>query len=99
MRYSKNSKSSIFGQFLPILATFYEVKITFLKKLVGGAQVTNLMFYDSTCSGVSKISNLFCAHFWVNKSLSMMCVTNLKVVVLDLKNCLVFVERVCFSIQ
>jgi hypothetical protein len=26
--------------FLPILATFYEVKITFLKKLVGGAPVT-----------------------------------------------------------
>jgi hypothetical protein len=25
---------------MPILATFYEVKITFLKKLVGGAPVT-----------------------------------------------------------
>jgi hypothetical protein len=34
------SKNSIFGQFLPILATIYEVKITFLKKLVGGAPVT-----------------------------------------------------------
>jgi hypothetical protein len=31
------------------------------------------MFSESTCSGVSKISNLFlCEHFWVNKSLSMM---------------------------
>jgi hypothetical protein len=27
--FSKKSKNSIFGQFLPILATFYEVKITF----------------------------------------------------------------------
>jgi hypothetical protein len=32
------------------------------------------MFSESTCSGVSKISNLFlCKPFWVNKSLSMMC--------------------------
>jgi hypothetical protein len=59
-------KNSIFGQFLPILATFYEVKITFLKFL---------KFSDSTCSGASKISNFFsCAHFWVNKSLRRMCV-------------------------
>jgi hypothetical protein len=35
--FSKKSKNSIFGQFLPILATFYEVKITFWKKMVGGA--------------------------------------------------------------
>jgi hypothetical protein len=27
--FSKKSKNSIFGQFLPILATFYKVKITF----------------------------------------------------------------------
>jgi hypothetical protein len=27
--FSKKSKISIFGEFLPILATFYEVKITF----------------------------------------------------------------------
>jgi hypothetical protein len=27
--FSKNRKKSIFGHFLPILATFYEVKITF----------------------------------------------------------------------
>jgi hypothetical protein len=34
-----------------------------------------LMFSDSTCSGVSKISNRFlCAHFWVNNLLSMMCI-------------------------
>jgi hypothetical protein len=32
--FSKNSKKSIFGHFLPISATFYEVKITFWKKLV-----------------------------------------------------------------
>jgi hypothetical protein len=32
-----------------------------------------LIFSESTCSGVSKISNLFlCTHFWVNKYLSMM---------------------------
>jgi hypothetical protein len=31
------------------------------------------VFSDSTCSGVSKISyGVFCEHFWVNKSLSMM---------------------------
>jgi hypothetical protein len=28
--FSKKLKNSIFGQFLPILATFYEVKITLL---------------------------------------------------------------------
>jgi hypothetical protein len=27
--FSKKSKNSIFGQFLPILDTFYELKITF----------------------------------------------------------------------
>jgi hypothetical protein len=27
--FSKKPKNSIFGQFLPILVTFYEVKITF----------------------------------------------------------------------
>jgi hypothetical protein len=32
----------------------------------------NLMFSESTCSGVSKIRNQK-THFWVNKSLSMMC--------------------------
>jgi hypothetical protein len=40
--FSKKSKNSIFGQFLPILVTFYEVKITFWKKLVGGATKTDL---------------------------------------------------------
>jgi hypothetical protein len=35
--------------------------------------IFNLIFSESTCSGVSKISNFFlCEHFWVNKSLSMM---------------------------
>jgi hypothetical protein len=42
--FSKKSKNSIFGQFLPILATFYEVKITFLKKLVEQARATYLKF-------------------------------------------------------
>jgi hypothetical protein len=31
------------------------------------------MFSESTCSGVPKsITKIFCTHFWVNKSLSMM---------------------------
>jgi hypothetical protein len=40
--FSKKSKNSMFGQILPILATFYKVKITFGKKLVGGATKTDL---------------------------------------------------------
>jgi hypothetical protein len=37
------------------------------------------MFSESTCSGVTKMSNLFlCEHFWVNKSLSMMCLVKIR---------------------
>jgi hypothetical protein len=32
--------------------------------------IFNLIFSESTCSGVFKFSySLFCAHFWVNKPL------------------------------
>jgi hypothetical protein len=37
-------KSLKISQFLPILATFYETKITFWKKLVGGAPETYFQF-------------------------------------------------------
>jgi hypothetical protein len=56
--FSKTLNNSIFGQFLPILTTFYEVKITFLK---------------NSCSVVSKISNLFCARTFGLKSPSAWC--------------------------
>jgi hypothetical protein len=36
--FPKKWKNSNFGQFLPILVTFYKVKITFFKKLVEGDQ-------------------------------------------------------------
>jgi hypothetical protein len=43
------------------IATFYELKITFWKKLVEGAPTTflHLIFSDSTLSGVSKTSYVF----------------------------------------
>jgi hypothetical protein len=45
MRNFKKSKNSIFGRFLPILATFMKsVKITFLKKLVEQAPAIYLKF-------------------------------------------------------
>jgi hypothetical protein len=57
-------KGSKIGQLLPIvanamLATFYELKITFWKKLVEGADITyfQLDIYESTCSCVSEIRN------------------------------------------
>jgi hypothetical protein len=43
-RLNLNMKISIFGPFLPILATLYEVKNTFFKKLVEQAPVTYLKF-------------------------------------------------------
>jgi hypothetical protein len=41
MRFFKKNRKIIF---LLILATFYKVKITLLKKLVGGAPVTYFKF-------------------------------------------------------
>jgi hypothetical protein len=38
------AKNDIFDQFLPILAIFYEVKITFWKKLEKGGTVTYFQF-------------------------------------------------------
>jgi hypothetical protein len=52
--------------FLSIFANFsniYEIKITFFKKLVEVAPATYLKFdvSESTCSGVSEISNVIVA--------------------------------------
>jgi hypothetical protein len=44
MRLFKTIQKFHFGQFLQILATFYEVKITFFKKLAEGAPATYLKF-------------------------------------------------------
>jgi hypothetical protein len=79
--FSKKSKNSIFGLFLPILATFYKVKITFFKKLVDGAPATYLKFdvfwiymlWGFALGYPKSVTKIFCTHFWVNKSLSMMC--------------------------
>jgi hypothetical protein len=46
---------------MPILATFYEFKSRFEKSWLRKVRrpIFNLMFSESTCSGLSKIRNLF----------------------------------------
>jgi hypothetical protein len=73
----KSLKIGQFGQFYPILATFYEFKSRFEKSWLTELRrpILNLIFPESTCSGASKISNdIFFHGIWVKLFLSLMCI-------------------------
>jgi hypothetical protein len=65
-----------FCSILPILATIYEVKITFWKKLVEGAPITyfqiNIFWFYMLWGIQNQLRIFFCEVIWVNSSLSMM---------------------------
>jgi hypothetical protein len=72
MRLFKKVENFHFCQFWPILATFYEVKITFWKKLVEGGPKSICLFSFSALGYPKSVTKNLFTNFWVNKSLSMM---------------------------